>query len=82
MRSYGNEGITGGLKEAMKVGENALKGITGSETFKKTGKLLSENARKALETARKARESAKRVGGSAAATMAEKLRELRDKDEK
>ena len=82
VRSYGNEGITGGLKEAMKVGENALKGLTGSETFKKTGKIVSENARKALETTRKARESAVRAGGSAAASLTEKLRELRDREDK
>ena len=82
VRSYGNEGITGGLKEAMKVGENALKGLTGSETFKKTSKLVSDNARKALEAARRARESAMRAGGSAAASLGEKLRELRDKEEK
>ena len=73
----------------MKVGENALKGLTGSETFKKTGKLLSENARKALETAckagetaRRAGESARKAGSSAAAALGEKLREFREKDDK
>ena len=75
VRSYGNEGITGGLKEAMKVGENALKGLVGSETFRKTGRLVSENAKKAAE-------SALRVGSSAAATLNEKLRELKDREGK
>ena len=75
VRSYGNEGITGGLKEAMKVGENALKGITGTETFKKTSRLVSENAKKAAETA-------KRMGGTAAATLSEKLKDLTGRDGK
>ena len=89
VRSYGNEGITGGLKEAMKVGENALKGLTGSETFRKTRTLVTENAKKAAEsaqklggTAKKAAESAVKAGGSAAASLGEKLRELRDRDGK
>ena len=97
VRSYGNEGITGGLKEAMKVGENALKGLTGSETFRKTRTLVAENAKKAADTAKKAAaesaqklggtakkaaESAVKAGGSAAASLGEKLRELREKDEK
>ena len=34
VRSYGNEGITGGLKEAMKVGEDALKGLVGRESLR------------------------------------------------
>jgi DegV family protein with EDD domain len=82
VRSYGNEGITGGLKEAMKVGENALKGLTGSETFRKTRTLVAENAKKAAESAKKAAESAVKAGGSAAASLGEKLREFRDRDEK
>ncbi|MBQ5406667.1 MAG: DegV family protein [Oscillospiraceae bacterium] len=82
VRSYGNEGITGGLKEAMKVGENALKGLTGSESFQKTKNLVTENAKKAAETARKAGESALRAGGSAAATLSEKLKDLTGRDGK
>ncbi len=82
VRSYGNEGITGGLKEAMKVGENALKGLVGSETFQKTGRLVSDNAKKAAETARRAGESALRAGGSAAASLGGKLRDLTGRDEK
>lgn len=35
VRSYGNEGITGGLKEAMKVGENAIKGLVDRESIRK-----------------------------------------------
>ena len=49
VRSYGDEGVTGGLKEAMAVGENALKGVL-------------------------------KAGGSAAASLSEKLKDLRDKD--
>lgn len=37
VRSYGNEGITGGLKEAMKVGENAIKGLVDRESIRKPG---------------------------------------------
>ena len=66
----------------MKVGENALKGLTGSETFRKTRTLVAENAKKAAESAKKAAESAVKAGGSAAASLGEKLREFRDRDEK
>ncbi|MCR5089365.1 MAG: DegV family protein [Oscillospiraceae bacterium] len=48
VRSYGNEGVTGGLKEALKIGENALKG-----TWK-----VGETALKIGESALKAGSSA------------------------
>ena len=52
VRAYGDEGVTGGVKEAMAVGENAL---------------------------RAASETVKKAGGSAAASLSEKLKEINKK---
>ncbi len=45
VRSYGNEGVTGGLKEAMAVGENALRGAL------KMGESVAKSTLKAGENA-------------------------------
>ena len=79
VRSYGNEGITGGLKEAMKVGENALKGLVSAEAIRKTGRVVSENAKKVTESAKKVGETARKAGESAAATISGKIREFKEK---
>ncbi len=72
VRSYGNEGVTGGLKEALKIGENALRGT----------RKVGETAFKIGENALKAGENALKAGSHAASTLTEKLRERRDRDEK
>ncbi|MBR1456911.1 MAG: DegV family protein [Oscillospiraceae bacterium] len=62
VRSFGNEGVTGGMKEALAVGEAALRGTW------KTGECVVKN------TLRK--------GGEAAASLGERLREYRERDQK
>ena len=62
VRSFGNEGVTGGMKEAMAVGEAALKG--------------------SLKVGESVLKSTLKKGGEAAASLSEKLRERRDKEQK